>query len=87
LRYALLFPIVMSFAYGVFFVYGAILNEVTRRDVFPIRDALGFQVAPELRVLSVLLVVSAVMFFVVAVGLIVVFCAGDRVLPTSVTHR
>src|SRR5207253_11517857 len=49
LRYSLFFPIIMSVLFGLFFIYGAIINGITREDVFNIRDQIGLHVSPELR--------------------------------------
>src|SRR5688572_22433607 len=62
LRYSLWFPIAMSFAYAAFFIYGAFLIEITRREVFAIRNALGLRSAPEFRVLTAMLGGSAFLF-------------------------
>ena len=44
---SLLFPIIMSVLFGSFFIYGGVINLITRQDVFNIRDALGLRVSPE----------------------------------------
>jgi hypothetical protein len=73
-RYALLLPLAMSFCFAVFFVYGAMLMQVLRQEVFSIRDALGLQAAPDVGVLTVLLRVFALIFLLVAVGCGVLLC-------------
>lgn len=73
IKYSLLFPIVMSVGFGLFFFYGASLVEVVRRDIFAIRDALGLYSAPEVRILAVLLRLSAILFSFVAVCLLGLF--------------
>jgi hypothetical protein len=65
-RYALLFPVLMSIVFGVLFGYGVFLNRVTRADIFKIRDELRLEVAPEVNVLGALLAMSATLMFVVA---------------------
>jgi len=69
-RYALLFPVLMSIIFGVLFGYGVKLNKVTRDDVFKIRDSLGLEVAPEINVLGALLALSAILMLAVAIVLL-----------------
>lgn len=66
IRFALLLPIVMSIGFGIFFFYGAKLMAIVRVELFEIRDALEFYSAPDVNVLSFLLRLSALLFFVVA---------------------
>jgi hypothetical protein len=66
IRYSLLFPLIMSIAFGVVFIYGAYLLRILRKDIFAIRDELGFAVAPDANILIVLLYVFAGLMFVVA---------------------
>ena len=56
----------MSAGFGAVYVYGALLLRVMRRDIFDIRDKLGLDAAPDLIVLSVSLLVSAGLMFLVA---------------------
>lgn len=70
MRYALLLPFAMSVFFGLFFIYGAYLMGYLRREVFDIRDALHLKTAPDLRVLSVFLIISAALMLCVA------FCLG-----------
>jgi hypothetical protein len=70
IRYSLLLPIILSVAFGGVFIYGSILLSVTRADIFQIRDKLNLDTAPDVRVLSVLLRVFAIIFFVVATSMI-----------------
>jgi hypothetical protein len=74
IQYALLLPLVMSLCFGGFFVYGAVLMRVLRRDTFAIRDALQLQAAPDVGVLSVLLYVFAFVFLLIAIGCGVLLC-------------
>ena len=41
--------------------------EITRHDVFDLRDKLGLETAPEMNVLAILLSISAIMMVGVAV--------------------
>ena len=66
IKYSLLFPIMMSVAFGILFIYGAFTLRITRQDVFDIRDKLGLETAPEFNVLKWLLVLSAILMFGVA---------------------
>ena len=58
-KWSLIFPIALSVGLGILFVYGAQLLKVTWEDVFKLRDTLGFEVAPEMNVLRVLLGIMA----------------------------
>ena len=73
LRYSLLFPMVMSCGFGIFFLYASSLVESVRRDIFAIRDALGLYSAPEVKVLTILLRLSATLFLIVALSLVGLF--------------
>ena len=68
IKYALWLPIIMSIVFAGFFLYGAFLMEYIRKDVFAIRDALQFKVAPDVRVLSVLLCIFSGVFILIAFG-------------------
>ena len=75
-------PILMSVAFAAFFFYGAALIPVLRNHVFTLRDELRLGVAPDLRVLAVLLWMFAVLFTVVGCGLVWLFChLGSEVPP------
>lgn len=75
MRYALLLPFAMSIFFGAFFIYGAHLMGYLRREVFEIKDALQLKTAPDLQVLSIFLILSAVLMFFVAIGLgFVIWC-------------
>jgi hypothetical protein len=69
MRWALMLPFVMSILFACFFVYGGIQQMHYRAEVFRIRDALGFRVAPEMLVLSIFLYIFSLLMVVVAVGL------------------
>lgn len=66
IRYALLFPVLMSVVFGILFSCGIFLNRVTRADIFRIRDRLNLEAAPEVNVLGALLALSALLMFSVA---------------------
>ncbi len=70
IQHALILPIIMSFSFAVFFIYGGYLMKPLRKDVFEIRDALGLKVAPDVGVLSHLLYIFAFVFIVIALGCI-----------------
>ena len=54
-RWALLLPVVLSSGLGFIFWRGASLLEITREDVFSLRDQLRLEVSPEFAVLVLLL--------------------------------
>ena len=66
IKYSLLLPLIMSLGFLGFFIYGAILMNYLREDVFNIRDALGLRCAPDVGVLSVLLYIFSAIFLLVA---------------------
>ena len=68
-RYALLLPILFSFALGITLLYGAALIPVVRRELFAIRDRLKLDTAPELMVLIVFLGISGVVLLAVGIVL------------------
>jgi hypothetical protein len=70
IRYSLLLPIILSVAFGGVFIYSSILMSVIRTDIFQIRDKLNLDVSPDVRVLSVLLRVFAIIFLAVAASMI-----------------
>ena len=73
-KYSLVLPLLMSILFACVFMYGATLMQNSRNEVFEIRDALGLRVAPELRVMSVLLGVFAILMGAVAIGILYIFC-------------
>ena len=73
IKYSLLFPVFASFCFGFLFLYGATQLKVTREKMFDIRDKLDLDTAPEFHVLSVLLLVSALLMFGVAIVILVLF--------------
>ena len=83
LRFALVLPIAMSLGFGGLFVHGIKLLEITRTEVFAIRDALRLMSAPEFRVLSLLLGISAAIFFLTAIVLLVLLFAGNCIFSQS----
>lgn len=68
IKYSLVLPLIMSMGLIIFFVYGAILMQVLRNEVFEIRDALGLNAAPDLGVLTVLMSIFALVFLAVSFG-------------------
>jgi hypothetical protein len=54
-KWAVALPCILSLALALLFLYGAKLLDVTREDVFHLRDRLGLETAPELAVLQVML--------------------------------
>ena len=78
IKYSLLFPFFMSLGFGVFFIYSARLVHVVRDDLFAIRDALELNSAPEMKVLIVLLYLSAILFFRVTVITLILFLCGGN---------
>jgi hypothetical protein len=69
MKFSLLFPVLMSIAFALLFLYGASQSEYTRRELFAIRDALGLATAPEYAVLKVFLWLSAILMLAVGLAL------------------
>jgi hypothetical protein len=75
MQWTLLLPFLMSILFAALFIYGGIQQNVLRREVFQIRNALGFHSAPELLVLSVFLYIFATLMLAVAFALAaLMFC-------------
>ena len=76
-KLALYLPWLVGIGLATFFVIGAILNSVTRRDVYELRDALNLKVAPEFGVLTLLLAIFSLVLVVCVGGLsYVLWCAN-----------
>ena len=72
IQWSLALPALLSICLVALFVFGAISNLTTRKDVFELRDKLGLEVAPELLVLTVFLGIFAVANMLTASGAIYV---------------
>ena len=70
-KYSLVFPALLSFAFSAVAIYAAKLMGVVRLDIFRIRDSLKLNTAPDVNVLAVLLRVFAAVFFIGGVVMIV----------------
>lgn len=73
LRFSLLFPVVVSFGFGLFLAYAAFLNRNSRREVSELSERLNLSVTPELHVLTALLYLTSFFLFLVTAGLIYIF--------------
>jgi hypothetical protein len=69
IRFALVLPLLMSVMLGGLFIYGAILNRISRAEMFRVRDGLRLQAAPDFAVLSWFLSICATLMLSVSVGL------------------
>lgn len=77
MKWALALPLLMSLLFAGLFIYGGVQQIAFRHEVFRIRDALGFRVAPEMLVLSVFLYIYSALMLAVAVGLgALMVCGG-----------
>lgn len=72
-RFALLLPFVFSLAIGGIFFYGAIIQRVTRDELFSIRDKLSLDTAPEIGVLSVFLWAFGSIMILTGITLVIFF--------------
>jgi hypothetical protein len=75
-RAGLFIPVVLGVGLALLFLYGAIMLRHTRDEMISIRDELRLQTIPELRVLALLLWLSAFGFLVVSGGVILIWCKG-----------
>jgi len=73
-RLAVLLPLAMSIGLAVVSFYGAALVPALRREIFACRDSLDLKTAPEVHILTVLLVMFAIIFLAVAAGCLVILC-------------
>jgi len=71
-RYAMLLPALLGLGLSVVCFYGAVLNENTRGELVRVVTTLGLTTWPEVRVLSVVLLLSGVLFVVAAAALAMV---------------
>jgi hypothetical protein len=74
IKYALLFPVLISAFLIIVFTYGAIILQITRRELFAIRDRLNLDSAPEFNVLAVILILSSFMMLIVLGGMLYLLC-------------
>lgn len=65
----LAFLMVLSLALAGLFIYAALRSGVTRQHIFTLAGMLGLVVAPEARILTVLLWLSAVLILATALGI------------------
>ena len=72
IQYSLLLPIAMSLGFGGLFFYGSFLLNITRDDIFDLRDQLELDTAPDAMVLSLSLRVFGIIFLGVAIAMIIV---------------
>lgn len=73
IKFSLLFPVFMSIIFGIFFIYASNLVKVSRNDIKSICNSLELDVFPEFNVLAVLLRSFAVIFFITALSLLILF--------------
>ncbi len=73
-RFAMLLPILISFALIGIFLYGSVLLGAVRAEVFKIRDALELESAPDIMVLIVFLRVFAAILILTGIALVWLFC-------------
>jgi len=84
-RFALLLPVVFAVMFSLFFIYGIILREYWRNDLFWIRDQLRLNTTLETRVLSALLGITTFLFLLVAGALLLVVCRPDIITTPAGT--
>ena len=78
MRWSLLFPILMSVAFGLFFFYAASLHAVSRQEVMRVAQSIGLQVWPNVGVLNKLLVMFGTLYLIVAGAVGYLFYAAGR---------
>ena len=83
MRFSLLFPVLMSVGFAGLFLYSANRSNLTRQELFDIRDDLGLRTAPEYMVLKMFLWVSAVLMLAVATSLVVIVIFVHLPMPVK----
>jgi hypothetical protein len=73
LRYALILPMVMSLLFILICIFGAWQNRHTDEELQRITTVLNFPVFPDVRVLTFALLMFAVFFALIFIGLLLVF--------------
>jgi len=73
IKYSLLLQLAMSIVFAFFFGYCALIMRHARDEIFSIRDSLGLSVAPETKVLIIVLRIFTVLLTVVSIYLILLF--------------
>ncbi|MBZ5699514.1 MAG: hypothetical protein LAN18_13315 [Acidobacteriia bacterium] len=84
MKYSLLFPVLMSFGFATFFIYGACKIGVVRDELEAIGSKLGFDTVPEYLVLTIFLIISATLMVIVALSLLFIM---SRVHPSVASPR
>jgi hypothetical protein len=72
-RFALLLPFVFSLVIGCIFFWGALLHDVTRTDLFALRDKLGLDTAPEIGILRIFLFAFGSIMILTGIAILVFF--------------
>jgi hypothetical protein len=70
IKHALRFPILVIALPILIFTYGLVTVQVTRKEVFSVRDKLDLETAPELNILGALLFLSSLTMIIIVCGLI-----------------
>ena len=73
IKYSLLFPIIMSILYAVYFGYCIPLTENSRQHIFDLCKKLEFSYGQEFNVLKVWLYIMVIQFTLVAITLLFLF--------------
>lgn len=80
MRYAILFPAVMSLAFGAFFVYGAKLANVSREEFKRVAEEFCI-IVPEYQVVQLMLCISGGLLLVIGIVLVVVVIFFPFTIP------
>ncbi|HKO35056.1 MAG TPA: hypothetical protein VJV21_01170 [Pyrinomonadaceae bacterium] len=70
IKYALLFPVLVSVLLVPFFASGVVLLNVTRKHIYNLSARMGLYIAPEINVLGALLASTAFLLIIVAGSLL-----------------
>lgn len=73
LKYSLIFPILMSFGFSIFYLWVQRLVNVSRDDIALITQTLKLKAFPEFKVLKILLIIFGLLSLLVAIILSLVF--------------
>ena len=81
MEYSLLFPVVMSFFFGLFFLRGSKLSENSQMDIEYMAGALGFKTYSAIGVtVGELLRVSSWLFMLSSIGILILFIVDSGAL-------
>lgn len=80
-RYSLVLPMIMSLFLACMTIFGAVQNRNIEDEIKRISGELNLSVYPDVRVLTYVLITCAVFFFIVLLGLLILFIYAQSLFP------